>query len=174
MTDLTLIKDFDGMVEKNCFIGDDGKIYSVSQFGTVSRVVSGPYVHPETMTLCYMQKSREVSRDRFGLRAEHERQLKQFLKSADLGHLLPENVRLVNTNTLLEKRERFWFIYALTPYTRKDKIRVWVEIEKDKHVQKQVLYKPMLGRPSIRVLSIHQMSKRLMKKYNTQIAGNPF
>lgn len=40
----------DDMVEKNCFIGDDGSVYAIRWGG--ERPVTGIYVHPRTGLLC--------------------------------------------------------------------------------------------------------------------------
>ncbi len=180
---LEIIDYFNRKVEKNAFVGADGQIY-VTKYGSTD-LVQDFYVHPETGLLCHKQWRTDKVRDRFGVRQKNRQETLRVLKSAGIpaGYNDTRRFRLVDRNTVLENRDEIWFIYRLTPFTSSDKIESWrtvpvkdPETNKVRYEQRLfwVPYSPASNRPSLRVVSVHQMNKKLLRKYASVIAGNPF
>lgn len=181
---LEIIHYFNRSVEKDAFVGQDGKVY-VTNFGW-TKLVQDFYVHPTTGVLCYAPWRTHKIRDRFNQRHKNRQKMVQVLKSAGISIAYNEvkNFRLVDENTVLEDRDGIWFIYLLTPFTSADKIekRLRFKVVQDPESEKfhfeyrsvSVPYSPEPNRPSLRVVSVHQMNKKLLRKYAGIIAGNPY
>jgi len=177
---IAVINSFEGMVEANCFVGANGVIYT-RWWGYLTEP-SGFYVDPTTGLLCENTKTSDKQRDPRGQRFKRRQEVRELLKSAGLSSLPVESVRMVDSTTVLYNKDGIWFIYYLKPYTSEDKIEVdrFVEITDDEGLTQSVWrkfwipYSPEPGRLSVRVVALHQMCKKLLKKYRHFIAGNPY
>lgn len=153
-------------VELHCYIADDGFAY-VREYSGYK--VSGLYVHPTTNILCFQKVSSSVRNPKKG-------KFFQSLEKYGVGKHNPEDFRVISKGIILERRSGVWFINTYVPYLPDDVVGFKYAVDKVTGKPKSIpiYFKELKYHPAFRLVSTRQMGKKELKRYKTEISGNPF